>query len=509
MKPMDQIIEKFLKKIRNRLMFQKVISSLFIWMTVGVAAGLIVSVVTLVVPFYYGFVIALVCVIAGVLSGIVWGVVKSPDMEQSALIADSRGYKEKFYTAYTEKSENIFMKLLKAEAAELAGKYDIRKNLPFKLSVKRLGIFMVITIIFIISLVIDTPARKEAELKHQVKELAEEYADELMEEKTRIEQSDTISDEEKAELLDIIDKSLAEVDGIEDYNELRDVQNRTLMKMDIAAAYAGDEIKGIVADTAETIGNAQIAADKVMTEKGYEVNKTSQYAASNYGNGSNLGAGSENSDGNDSNNSSGSESSGNDSSSENGDENSSKGQNSAGNGNANGDVSTGNGNASDEYGSTGNGNASNGDGSTGNGNSSNGDGSTGNGNTSNGDGSTGDGNSSNGSGSTGNGNSTGTGNGSGWNTGNMTGQEVDSSFDESITIPDKTVGNDDNLTGNAFDTDSSYTVKGGQAQGFSGNKVSYGTVAGEYKNKAYSNLESSSYPDSMKDYIRRYFDGLN
>ncbi len=80
---------------------------------------------------------------------------------------------------------------------------------------------------------------------------------------------------------------------------------------------------------------------------------------------------------------------------------------------------------------------------------------------------------------------------------------------ETVTIPNGDVGTDENLTGKGTGGGQNTYEKSDQSLTWSGNKVSYGQVSGEYKEKAYRSLETSTYPDSMKDKIKTYFDGLN
>ena len=48
-----------------------------------------------------------------------------------------------------------------------------------------------------------------------------------------------------------------------------------------------------------------------------------------------------------------------------------------------------------------------------------------------------------------------------------------------------------------------------QSNAVAGNKVDYGKVSAEYKQKAYKQVDGASYPAKLKKQIRNYFDGLN
>ena len=76
-------------------------------------------------------------------------------------------------------------------------------------------------------------------------------------------------------------------------------------------------------------------------------------------------------------------------------------------------------------------------------------------------------------------------------------------------IPDGDMGTNENLTGQANSNGNSYLTESNQTATWSGQSVDYNQVIGNYTNQAYTNMESSNIPDSMKDLIRDYFTELN
>lgn len=106
----------------------------------------------------------------------------------------------------------------------------------------------------------------------------------------------------------------------------------------------------------------------------------------------------------------------------------------------------------------------------------------------------------------------GTGTGGGYNYGSNQGIEKadnsNRSTPEQITIPGRKTGSDENLTGTG-ENGTSYSQKGTQSEGFSGEVVDYGKVLGEYSQAAYGQLEDGSIPAGMESVVKNYFDGLN
>ncbi len=111
----------------------------------------------------------------------------------------------------------------------------------------------------------------------------------------------------------------------------------------------------------------------------------------------------------------------------------------------------------------------------------------------------------------GNGNGQGSGIGGGKNYGSKNGIEKENNradSNEQITIPGRTTGNDENLTGQSVDGESYQTV-GGEGLTWSGEKVDYNEVVGEYTKEAYSRIENNEVPRGLEDVVKQYFEGIN
>ena len=121
-------------------------------------------------------------------------------------------------------------------------------------------------------------------------------------------------------------------------------------------------------------------------------------------------------------------------------------------------------------------------------------------------------NSGQGQGSSGTGSSgSGSGSGPGWNTGSTVGKENDleNSTGEQIYIPGRNEGSDENLTGNKNDNGNSQEIESQNGLNIGGEKVDYDKVIGDYSNSALEGANNSNLPQSLKDLIKNYFEGLN
>ena len=105
----------------------------------------------------------------------------------------------------------------------------------------------------------------------------------------------------------------------------------------------------------------------------------------------------------------------------------------------------------------------------------------------------------------------GSGSGTGWNTGSTVGKENDleNSPGEQIYIPGRNEGNDENLTGNKNDNGNSQQIESQSGLNIGGEKVDYDKVIGDYSNSALEGANNSNLPQSLKDLIKNYFEGLN
>ena len=70
-------------------------------------------------------------------------------------------------------------------------------------------------------------------------------------------------------------------------------------------------------------------------------------------------------------------------------------------------------------------------------------------------------------------------------------------------------GKEESITGKAGEGGESKKYESDYSQHKSGEKKDYQQVVGDYTQKAYSKMNQSKIPNSMKDFIKGYFSGLN
>ncbi len=568
----DKKIYGFVRKIRIRLAVQKILEALQTALVTGTAAMLSLSLLSLLLPFPYARHLETAVLLLSVAAGILEGIWHAPDMMGAALAADKKGYKERISTAlFLAGSDNPFAELQKKDALALlegskegaggsgqSGGFQIRKEFPYRISWKKAAVAVLLAACFVGSCFVDSPARRQAEETKLQKDRAdaavahiEKLENGLEEElKEKLEELNGISDKEQSDIKqkEKVKKELSELkeqleitkenlSKARTAKELLKEQERLAQKLEEAGSQMENQA------LADALRNAVQSAKQQQEESRRELQKDAedalaqaehgsaeekkkayekltdlasalgddalQEAADNYRDagfagldaaavqsilaqaGSRLdgshtfasGAASVNPDATATVSQPGQTSS-----------NSNKNSGTSGNGKQNGTGSgtgkgQGNNHNSSQAGGSGTGKGT----GSGAGSGSNG---SGNG-TGNGSGA--------GSGSGGRGK----GSGTGWNYGSKRGQEGAAQTGESVTIPAGKTGDDANLTGKANGNQSSSYVQSDSSPAWAGSKVSYGSVSGEYRKKAYQKLDGASYPDSLKDQIRDYFSGLN
>lgn len=112
----------------------------------------------------------------------------------------------------------------------------------------------------------------------------------------------------------------------------------------------------------------------------------------------------------------------------------------------------------------------------------------------------------------GEGQSSGNGKGEGFNKGSKNGiNKADTSTPlnkEEVFIPNRSEGNDENLTGNKNDNSSSETVDSNKGLAKRGESINYDEVIGNYTKEAYDSVNNLTIPEALKDIIKSYFEGL-
>lgn len=491
----DQIIWKFVHKVRRRIGGQVVRRTLCDVACIGLVLACGISFFSLFVPFYYAVYVESIVLGSAVFVGIGLGIHRVPTLEQAALWADDKGYQEKITTAFGLRGkEDPFSMLQKQDAVAVIANLSVAKLFPFKISVQRVIVLLLLAVLLAGGNLLDSPSRQYAREHHAVQVEVKKETAKVEKVERQLTNKKSVSETEIAKVQNQLEQTKKELAKVESAKELQQVKERYLKKMQQTAEQTTDtklrkalqkqakqiereqeeQKKKLARDAKQAMEQAKdgkgkeqkLAYDKVKEyaqtngleelETQIEEYKQSDYSETDYVKANaTLTRSLQNTD------------------------RASRLTQKNAKSPDNRESNSGTRMQKD----------SNSESQTGKGNSANGNS---------------QGRNNNGTGSNG-----GNQSGSGWNRGSDMGQEGSRKTTDTVTIPEGTLGEDDNLTGKVDDSGQMQKSKADQANAVAGNKVDYSKVSAEYKQKAYKQVDGASYPAKLKKQIRNYFDGLN
>lgn len=520
----------FLKKLRRWIFFKNFINYIGICCSIGLLAGGALSCIACFIPWYYANYFSVAAVLTGVLVGIIISVIKKPKLKDAALICDKTGLEERTVTAleYMDDDGN-FAKIQRKDAWNHLKGISIKEYFPVNFNWKKCVFFIGTLVFCIVAMVMPSKAKDEAKNMHNVAKIAERETKKIEEVKKEIESNKKISESEKQEINEIVKDITKELDEADSKEDIKKAVQRAEVKLNKMSQKSDNntlksELNKLADNLEKDINSESIQTQKNVLESAKALRNKINDIASKTDSKGNVNVSksdleemaealnklneqnSENSiDTSDvetlmnqlSNNTMTEEAlndaldslatieeSANSLLSQLNTSNSSQNQQSASSQNqqsASSQNSNQNSNGNGQSQNSGNGQKS-GAGANGQGNS----GQSGN----------------NGSGSGGKGN-----NGLGMNYGSKYGSESDDEDKgEYVYVPNEQ-GDDENLTGKKS-KGQQYTTKGGNALTWAGNKASLNQVISQYQNEAEANLSNSSYPPSIQEVIKSYFDNL-
>ncbi len=488
----DHIILQFIKKVRRRLCRNVFVQTMLWALFAGMTAWGIFNFIALFVPFYaavfYGFLAFIVCQVAG----IIVAVRRYPSVKSTTLHIDSKGLKERVTTAYELSGKNdVCSQLQKRDTIEKINGMHIRKSFPLRIR-KRMYFILFAALIFVVTTaMIPAKTKQEAKELHELEELIEEKEEILEEMAEKVEEEYNLTDEQIEALENLLNEALEELQDAGSQEDMAKVEERFETKLEeqfINPLENQKEAQAIENSLQNMMEGHEMTAEEqqAVTE---QLQQLAENAESEYLN---------------------------DLVEQMMEEIEQNGEMSPETAqqlqeylqqymqNQQGQVGVPQQGVQGPQGQItippqGQPGEQDGDGSGG-----------GNGNSNNsGDGS-GEGSGNGSGGGEGESEGKGSGTGTGWNEGSKYGQEMDgNSNGERVMIPDGNMESNENLTGQSNSSGTSYLTESEQTITWTGESVDYNQVIGEYTNQAYTGMESSNIPDSMKDLIRDYFTELN
>lgn len=266
---MDARIKQFVYRVRNRIRKQFIIDNLIKFVEDGMLIAVIISLIALMVPFYYAIAMATLVLVASFFIGIIWGMKKTPKPMQAALLVDAKGYKEKISTAfYLQGKEDVFSNMQKKDAMKIIEQFQIEKEFSIQIAWKRVGIFLLLTVGFVISSLLDTPAKKEALVKQDVKKEAKKEIDHLEKLEKELDKKTELDEKDVAVIKEEIENAKKELQTVESYEELEKVQAQTNQRLEMASKEVKDQaVKKMLKKTMQDIAASEEIEEELQDEK--------------------------------------------------------------------------------------------------------------------------------------------------------------------------------------------------------------------------------------------------
>lgn len=517
MNSLDKAILMFLNRASKRIKANFLLNLSIVGLKLLLCLIFSLLLISLFVTIPYVEEICIAILVIGLIGTLIYGFIKAPKKDKVALMVDSKGLDERLTTSLEliNCDDNISI-AQKKDTVERIESFDIKKRIKINIDKKQLLLSLGLIIMCILVMFVPTTARKEAQKIRDFDKYQKSVIEKIEKENKEIEKSEDLSDEEKEEVKKLLEDAVKELKESENKSEVNKTLERLEKKLDdkkekLASEKSKESLekskknlldnykKEKEASAKKDVNNlvnelmkkeqSKSLAEAILDENEEEIKKEIEELQNKLENMSSA----ELSKLSEALNNAALEMS---------DEELAEALKNASNSvlNKKLDATSLSSEISKSI------NNSNGQNNNSNQQSS-GSGQNKQQNSNSGQGQGGSGSGNSGTGSSG----SGSGSGGGWNTGSTVGKEndLDNSPGEQIYIPGRNEGSDENLTGNKNDNGNSQEIESQNGLNVGGEKVDYDKVIGDYSNSALEGANNSNLPQSLKDIIKDYFEGLN
>ena len=226
----------FLKRVARRVRCQRLIQNLMLSVALGLGVCFLIILISLfiTVPYTPEKCIGIVC--ASLLAGVAYSIIKSPKKQEIAKLVDETGLQERVSTALMLlESTTPLSNLQREDTLKYIKNYDIKAHFPIKISMKRMGINMILALICVISCMIPTSAKQTEKSLRGFAKQKEEIVKQIEEAKKVIGQEEKLSEPEKKMALDLLEKAANEIPKAENEEEIEKVMERLDKKIEKAS----------------------------------------------------------------------------------------------------------------------------------------------------------------------------------------------------------------------------------------------------------------------------------
>ena len=233
-------IMTFIKKVSRRIKKQRLVPHLLLGLMVSLCLCILLLFVSLVVVVPYTFEKCLWIVGVGVIISIVYSLVTTPKKKEVALLVDQTGLDERVSTALMLMEVESPVSILQREDTlrHIEG-YNIKKNFPIRVPLKRVAINVLLCVLCGISFMIPTPAKQAEKSIRGFDKQKEEIIKEIEEAEKDLSKEEKVSQLEKKAILELLSKTAQEIPKAENEDDIEKAMERLDKKLEKKS----DEIK--------------------------------------------------------------------------------------------------------------------------------------------------------------------------------------------------------------------------------------------------------------------------
>lgn len=234
---LDKNILSFLSKIKWRIRANVLIDILVLGGIAASTLGAFITMLSLFIPIYNAFIFSIYLILLGLFISMIVSVFKFPNDKKSAMIADSKGLKERLITSLEFiGKEDGFSHIQKEDTVKALNQFNYKKSLPIKVDRKKLLILGLVVSVLITCGFIPSDTKEKAEQNHKFNQMKKEKTKKIEETQKHIEKLKTLTEEEKKELKKVLEKAKQEVKVSQDKKEIEKALERLDKKIEKQAA---------------------------------------------------------------------------------------------------------------------------------------------------------------------------------------------------------------------------------------------------------------------------------
>ena len=240
MNSLDKSISNFIDKASKRIKINFLLNLSIVGLKLLLCLSLCLLLISLVITFPYVERISIGIVIIGLFATLIYGFFKAPNKKRVALIVDSKGLKERVTTSLELiGDEDVVSLAQKQDTVKAIESYDIKKNLKIEVDKKQIYMILALVGMCILTILIPTTAKKNAENIKEFHKYKNEIIEKIEKEMEKVDKFEGLDEKEKEEVKKILEDAKKELKESEKKSDL----DKTLERLEKKLEKKKEELK--------------------------------------------------------------------------------------------------------------------------------------------------------------------------------------------------------------------------------------------------------------------------